>query len=66
MKENIINRLKDSGKQIDDIVSALETVDSDNERLSRLSRNKVAITLFELIDDITNIESDIYNFLRES
>ena len=65
-KDEIIRRLKDSGKQVEELVDALGTVDSEDARLSRVSRNKVAITLFELIDDITSIEADIYNFLKES
>ena len=63
-KEKIIKGLEKQKKKIQVIVDGLRSLDSDDLRTNREAIRTVVFTLFELVDELTNLEADIYNFFR--
>lgn len=63
-KQHIIDECNKNINDINVIINNLDTVDNSEARVSRLSRNKIVFTLFELMDRMSNTEIDIYNYLK--
>ena len=63
-KEEIIKGLEEQKKKIQTIIDGLCSLDSGDLKTDRESTRVVTITLFELVDALTNLEVDIYNFFN--
>lgn len=57
-KTKIIKNLRKNQKQIDEIISNFESLETSDSRV------KIVFTMFELIDSISNTEVEVYNYLR--
>lgn len=64
-KDEIQKELGSNGRRINRIIFALNEVDSSDKKVGRLSRNEVTTTLFDLVESISNVELDIYNYLED-
>ncbi len=63
-KQEIQKALTENVERLNEIMTALDQLDCQDAKTVRLARNRVVITLFELVDSIGNTEVDIYNYLR--
>jgi len=63
-KEEVIKGLEEQKKKIQIIIDGLRLLDSGDLKTDRESIRIVTITLFELVDALTNLEVDIYNFFN--
>jgi len=63
-KEKLIERLEKQKDRVQVIIDGLRMLDSGNLTVDRNLTRTVTITLFELIDSLTNLEADIYNFFK--
>jgi len=63
-KSDIIKSVRAEITLLEGLITALELLDSEEASTSRLATNRVALTMFEMINSITATEADIYNYMK--
>lgn len=64
-KRDIVKSLKRQREKIDQIITAFDGIDSDDERLSRHSYLTIVMEFFQLMDEIGKVEIDTYNYCKK-
>ena len=62
-KKQIVKALGRVRDNLNVIIANFEELDGDN-KTERLATNRITFTLFEVVDELVDVEANIYNYLK--
>lgn len=62
-KKQIVKTLGKIRDNLNVIITSFEELDGD-KKTERLATNRITFTMFEVVDELVDVEANIYNFLK--
>jgi Zn-dependent oligopeptidase len=62
-KKQIVKALGRVRDNLNVIIASFEELDGD-KKTERLATNRITFTLFEVVDELVDVEANIYNYLK--